>query len=150
MSKKYLSLLIMMLVLVSLSYSCSGPSAPAQPSAPAATANKTTVEETPAVVLPTVPKGSQPVIQFSITPASIKPGGSASLSWTVTNATSVTIDHGIGNVPMTGTHTVSPTAPTTYKITASNASGGSAIKTVSLIVTSSAPAAQTTPPKTTK
>ena len=73
------------------------------------------------------------MIQLTINPATINAGGTATLSWTVTNATSVSIDHGVGTVGLTGTKIVTPTASTTYKLSASNAAGA-AIKTVSVIV----------------
>jgi hypothetical protein len=45
------------------------------------------------------------------------------LSWTVTGANSVSVDQGIGNVALSGSTTISPTATATYVITASNAAG---------------------------
>ena len=50
-------------------------------------------------------------------------GGSSTLSWSVTGATSVTIDNGIGSVALTGTTVVSPTTDTTYTLTATNSAG---------------------------
>jgi peptidoglycan-associated lipoprotein len=79
-------------------------------------------------------KQDMPVIEFSISPATITAGGSVTLTWKVTNATSVMIDHGVGSVPVSGTKNVTPTTSTIYKLTASNASGASAVKTVSVIV----------------
>ena len=43
------------------------------------------------------------------------------LSWTTANATTVTIDQGIGAVAASGSTTVTPAATTTYTLTASNA-----------------------------
>lgn len=79
------------------------------------TATKTVVVTVEAV-LPTIDS-------FVATPASIKLGDSSTLSWTVTNGTTVTIDNGIGTVAATGTQAVSPTATTTYTLTATNADG---------------------------
>jgi len=45
-------------------------------------------------------------------------GDSATLSWSFTDATSVIIDNGIGEVSKSGSFTVSPTETTTYTITA--------------------------------
>ena len=59
-----------------------------------------------------------PVITFGVAPATITAGQTATLSWNVTNATSESIDQGIGNVNPTGIQTVSPTATTTYTLTA--------------------------------
>lgn len=50
-------------------------------------------------------------------------GGNATLSWTTQYATSVTIDHGIGAVPVNGSKTINVTSSTTFTLTASNASG---------------------------
>ena len=48
---------------------------------------------------------------------------SAELSWEVSNAGTVEIDQGIGGVSLDGRQTVSPSATTTYVLTAGNASG---------------------------
>ena len=55
------------------------------------------------------------------------------LRWGVSGATSVTIDHGIGNVASTGTRAVYPTETTTYLLTATN-EAGIVIDTVEVIV----------------
>ena len=44
-------------------------------------------------------------------------GQSANLSWSSVNATSVSIDQGIGSVSVSGNRSVSPTVTTTYTIT---------------------------------
>ena len=49
-------------------------------------------------------------------PSTITVGESSNLSWSVTNATTVTIDNGIGSVALTGTTVVSPTTDTTYTL----------------------------------
>jgi hypothetical protein len=67
-----------------------------------------------------------PVISyFTADPTSIATGDSSTLSWSVSGADEVTIDHGIGSVGLTGTRTVSPTTTTTYTLTASNEAGDS-------------------------
>jgi PKD repeat protein len=75
-----------------------------------------------------------PVIaSFAATPASIVVGASATLAWSVTGATSISIDNGIGAV--TGTSAVvTPTTTTTYTLTATNA-GGPATSTATVTVT---------------
>ncbi|NOZ12634.1 MAG: hypothetical protein GXO69_03185 [Acidobacteria bacterium] len=61
---------------------------------------------------------------FSAQPASIGSGQSATLSWDVSDATSVTIYPGIGTVASTsGETTVSPQFSTTYTLVASNGDG---------------------------
>jgi hypothetical protein len=63
------------------------------------------------------------VTSFTATPASIMEGGTSTLAWTVTGATTITIDQGIGAVAATGTTDVTPGATTTYTLTATNADG---------------------------
>jgi len=70
--------------------------------------------------LPTTPI----INSFFPSPSTITVGDSATLSWSVTDATSVTIDHGVGTVASaTGTYSVSPAATTVYTLTATNATG---------------------------
>jgi hypothetical protein len=79
--------------------------------------------------------GQVPAIEsFNASPASIKAGEPSSLSWTVSGATTVSIDQGIGNVALTGSRTVSPASTTVYTITGSNSSG-SVTATTQVIVT---------------
>ena len=54
----------------------------------------------------------------------------------VQNATTVTIDNSIGNVGLTGSHSISPAASTTYTITATNAVGTVTAKTTLTVITS--------------
>jgi hypothetical protein len=74
---------------------------------------------------PTPPAtGSRPgIYTFSISPSSISSGGSATVSWDIYNATSVYIDHGIGNVSSSGSTIIYPTASATYTLTAQNSYG---------------------------
>lgn len=68
--------------------------------------------------------GSTPVINsFFASPSCIVAGESATLSWTVTNADTVTIDYGIGTVDLTGLTNVTPTTDTTYNLIATNSAG---------------------------
>lgn len=60
---------------------------------------------------------------FSATPATIKAGESAKLSWVVGGADMTSINNGIGAVAKTGERTVSPTQTTTYVLTAVNRDG---------------------------
>jgi PKD repeat protein len=81
---------------------------------------------------------SLPAIQFSVNPTSITPKGTAILSWNVTNASTVVIDQGIGQVAQSGTRAVSPDIPMIYTLTATNAAG-SATGTVALSVSPGLP-----------
>ncbi len=73
----------------------------------------------------TVVVGTAPLIaSFSASPASVSPGQATTLSWSVSGATSLSLDQGIG--PVTGTSRgVTPGATTTYTFTATNAFGSS-------------------------
>ena len=53
----------------------------------------------------------------------LEEGDSAILSWTVSNATAITINQGIGSVALTGSTSVSPIITTTYTLTATNSAG---------------------------
>jgi hypothetical protein len=65
-----------------------------------------------------------PIINsFSAIPSTITVGESSTLSWSVTDATSVTINNGIGPVALTGTTAVNPITTTTYILTATNVAG---------------------------
>lgn len=72
---------------------------------------------------PSEPTAPPVVVAFSASPTEIKAGESATLLWNVTGATSVSIDEGIGDVPVAATKTVSPTETTTYTLTATNSAG---------------------------
>ncbi|MGA8893348.1 MAG: hypothetical protein WB493_17440 [Anaeromyxobacteraceae bacterium] len=75
---------------------------------------------TSVIVAPAPPR---PVIaSFVASPTHVAPGGTASLSWSASGATSFSIDNGVGTV--TGTSVaVTPAATTTYTLTATNANG---------------------------
>jgi len=82
------------------------------------------------VIDPDVP----PTVNISAAPETIVQGSSSTLTWTTTNAASVTIDNGIGDVPVNGSITVSPTETTTYTITATGPAG-TATDSVTVTVT---------------
>ncbi|MGB8708101.1 MAG: hypothetical protein WCD72_09210 [Dehalococcoidia bacterium] len=84
-----------------------------------------------------VPTGAaKPVINsFNASPGSIGSGGSATLSWDVPNAATVSIDQQIGNVSLSGNRVVFPTKTTTYTLTATNAVG-TVMATAQIVVSS--------------
>jgi hypothetical protein len=94
-------------------------------------ANLTGSVTSQATVTVTIPP---PTVTFTLAPTTITSGASSTLSWTTTNATTVTIDQNIGAVSVSGSRNVAPTATTTYTLTASN-SGGSTVATATLTVT---------------
>ncbi len=66
-----------------------------------------------------VPGGPPLVTSFTASPPFIDSGQSVTLAWETTNATTVNITPGVGNVPAAaGSVTVSPTETTTYTLTA--------------------------------
>jgi len=70
------------------------------------------------------PAPSTPVItSFLADPQVIDAGGSSTLTWEVSNATSVTINPEVGIVSLSGTSVVNPEETTTYTLTASNTAG---------------------------
>lgn len=81
--------------------------------------------------------GTPPSCQLSASPATIQQGQSATLSWWSTNAIDASINQGIGSVPSTGSHVVSPQVTTTYTATFSGQNGS---------VTCSKTVTVTTPP----
>jgi phospholipase C len=86
----------------------------------------------------TAPSPSPTVVAFTSTPMTITAGDNAVLTWNVTGAESVSIDHGVGGVPLTGTKQVSPQTTTTYTLTASG-TGGTVTAQVTLNVNSAPP-----------
>ena len=86
-----------------------------------------------------------PTITLRAQPATIDRGGSTTLQWTATNATSVTITPGVGDVSVTGNRSVNPTSSVTYTATAMGA-GGSATDTARITVNAPPATSTTTPP----
>ncbi|TJY56655.1 beta-lactamase family protein [Sinimarinibacterium sp. CAU 1509] len=81
------------------------------------------------------PTPTPPSVSFTIDATAILAGESTNLRWTTQNATSVSIDNGIGGQSLNGSVSVSPAVSTDYKITATGA-GGSINASVSLAVIS--------------
>ncbi len=87
----------------------------------------------PGINGPTCPIAAQgpvpPTATFTASPTSIAAGQSSTLSWSATNATTVSINQGIGTVAVSGTRSVSPAATTTYTLTATNSTGSTTATT---------------------
>jgi len=70
------------------------------------------------------PPPSTPACTLDANPASIITGASSILSWTTTNATTFSIDQGVGSLSTAnGSVTVSPSVTKTYTLTATGAGG---------------------------
>ena len=91
----------------------------------------------PAPIVKEAPKAAV-IGSFTAEPSTIVKGESSTLRWSVSNATSVTIDGGIGTVQASGSRSVSPAENTTYRMTASGA-GGDAVAAVTVYVTTPPP-----------
>jgi hypothetical protein len=92
---------------------------------------------------------------FTANPSYIQSGQSIVLSWTTTNATSVTLSPGIGSVPICGSYNLSPGCTTTYTLCATGSGGSVSASTtvtvapyVSYYQASSTPIATIDPPAT--
>src|SRR5499425_2069425 len=68
---------------------------------------------------------ASPTVALSASPASAQPGQSVTLTWSSTNATSVTLEPSVGRVAAQGSTTVKPSQSTTFTVTATGP-GGSA------------------------
>ncbi len=96
------------------------------------------------IVIPACFGGKQPVINaFNASPSSISTGQASRLEWSVTGATSVTIEPDLGNVALTGSTDVYPRTTTTYVLKASNSRGVATAKVT--VTVSGAPGAAGTP-----
>ena len=93
----------------------------------------TTVGGTSNVITFTVRAPAPTIASFTATPETFDLGESVTLAWKgITNATTCSIDHGVGTVPCTdGEASVMPSATTTYRLTAIGPGGnGTATATV--------------------
>jgi hypothetical protein len=63
------------------------------------------------------------IYTFSAVPNIITQGQTANLSWSVFGATTVSIDHDIGTISLTGSRIITPTETTIYTLSASNSTG---------------------------
>lgn len=90
-----------------------------------------------------------PVITaFSTGAAAVDPGNPVDLAWTVSGASSLSLDNGIGTVTGRTSLTVSPSRTTTYTLTAANAGGSVTARTtvaVNIKVSLDPPALVVTP-----
>ena len=91
----------------------------------------------------TPPPPTKPVISsFAANPTNVVQGNSSTLSWSVTGATLLSIDQGVGVVTGTSKN-VAPTATTTYTLSAGNSAGTT---TATVVVDVTIPVAPPPPP----
>jgi peptidoglycan-associated lipoprotein len=84
---------------------------------------KKPITATPAAPAPPPPPPPQPTVTLQATPANVQRGQSTTLRWSSTNATSLTLAPGVGNVSPEGNTSVTPTDSQTYTITAMGPGG---------------------------
>src|ERR1035441_568646 len=89
---------------------------------------------------PAPPSAAPTVTAFAAEPSSIERGQSSTLSWNVTDASSISIDNSIGTVQASASRRVFPGASTTYTLTATG-SGGTKTATATVNVTEPPPPA---------
>jgi len=87
---------------------------------------------------PPPPAAAKPTVSIQANPTSINKGDSSTLSWTSTDATTLTISPEVGAVTAQGSTKVTPSDSTTYTITASGP-GGSADSSVRVTVAAPPP-----------
>jgi phospholipase C len=83
---------------------------------------------------------SAPTAALSAAPTTVVAGNPATLSWSTANATSVSIEPGIGTVLASGSTTVTPSSTTQYTLTATGNSG-TATSTATITVQTETPTA---------
>jgi hypothetical protein len=84
---------------------------------------------------PTPTPVAAPVINsFNASLSSLDLGQTATLTWTTSNASSVTISPGVGTVASSGATTVTPSATTAYTLTAAGNSGNPVSSTLTVTV----------------
>jgi peptidoglycan-associated lipoprotein len=87
---------------------------------------------------PAAPPPATPTVTLQANPTTIQQGQSTTLTWTSTNATTLTLAPGIGNVDAQGSTTVTPAGSLTYNISATGP-GGSANANVRVTVNAPPP-----------
>ena len=78
------------------------------------------------------------ITDFKAEPASIEPGKSVVLTWSLENPTGATIEPGLGRVTPRGVRQLSPTATTTYTLTVRGPNNQTLTRTVTVNVAGSA------------
>src|SRR3989338_3213106 len=92
----------------------------------------TSVSANVTIVVTSVP---QPLInQFTASSVSINKGESVRLTWQTANASSVSLNQGVGAVVLTGFKDISPAATATYTLTAQNSQGQQVTQNITVTV----------------
>jgi hypothetical protein len=99
-----------------------------------ATGANGTINSTVTVTVGAPGTGNPQIVRYEANPVTISQGQQSTLSWTTTGATTASIS-GVGNVPLNGSTTVSPTTTTTYTLTATSSDGKTVTSPVTVVVT---------------
>jgi peptidoglycan-associated lipoprotein len=93
----------------------------------------------PAPTATAPPPPAAPVINsFTAEPSTIEPGQSSTLHWSISNATDMSIDHGVGAVQSQGQRQVFPRTSTSYALTV-RGPGGMDTRSVTIEVSAAPP-----------
>lgn len=98
------------------------------------------VAPTPTATAPAPTPPARPTVTLQASSTFVQRGESATLTWSSTNATSLTLNPAVGSVAPEGSQKVSPTDSTTYTITATGP-GGTADQSIRITVSAAAPPA---------
>jgi peptidoglycan-associated lipoprotein len=90
----------------------------------------------PTAIAPPAPTAAPVITSFTAEPSTIEPGQSSTLHWSISNATDMSIDHGIGAVQSQGERQVFPRTSTSYAL---NVRGPGGMNTASVTVQVSTP-----------
>ena len=119
---------VMLVALVMFAAGCGPKKVPPPPPPP-----------TPTQPTPTAPPAAAAAItSFTAEPSTIEPGQSSTLRWSISNATDMSIDHGVGAVQSNGMRQVFPRTSTSYTLTA-RGPGGMDTRSVTVEVSSPPP-----------
>jgi outer membrane protein OmpA-like peptidoglycan-associated protein len=95
---------------------------------------------------PAAPRAAAPTVSIAATPPSIEQGRCTTVQWTSANASTATIDQGLGSVALSGSREVCPPTTTRYAIVAAGP-GGSQTAATTVTVTPPPVAAPALPPR---
>jgi peptidoglycan-associated lipoprotein len=139
-NKRALNSAVFCATLLMVTAGCHKKAAPAPPPPPPPAPTTGTAPAPP----PPRPQAAH-INSFTVEPQTIQRGQPATLSWSVANATDISLDQGIGSIAANGTRQVFPANTTTYSLTARSA-GGMDMRSVTVNVTVPAPPPPPPPP----
>jgi peptidoglycan-associated lipoprotein len=121
-------MLVLLSALVLFAIGCAKKAAPPPPPPP----------PTPTATQPPPPPAAPVIASFTAEPSSVEAGQSSTLRWSITGATDMSIDHGVGAVQSNGQRQVFPRTSTSYTLTA-RGPGGMDSRSVTVEISSAPP-----------